>query len=93
MDEIYGFELSELKAIRTYTKGVIVPFWNKDEDIGEEKYKLYKVRKNSNGDINFKGYHVLEIEHGGELWGLYFPSYELSVFEKLTGLKAENEEK
>ena len=30
----------------------------------------------------------LELEHEGETWGIYFPCYELPVFEELTGLKA-----
>lgn len=32
-------------------------------------------------------YYILELEYGQETWGLWFPCYELSAFEALTGLK------
>ena len=40
-----------------------------------------------------KAYHILELEHGGENYGIYFPCWELPVFERLTGLNAEEASK
>ncbi len=84
----YAFPLAEFKAIQTVKKNIPILSWNKDEDIKSEKYKKYKITYN-NDIIYCKPYFILEIEHGGELHGIYIPCYELPVFEKFTGLKAQ----
>ncbi len=84
----YAFPLSSLKAIRTVKKHITVESWNKDESFKKGGYKQYKITEDNDG-IHLKSYHILELEYGGEQWGIYFPCYELPTFEELTGLKAE----
>lgn len=88
-ESVYGFSLSEIKAIKTINKKIPTFPWNKDEGPKEGIYKKYKMVVNSFGCVYFKPYYILEIEHKGEEYGLYFPCYELEHFEKLTGIKAE----
>jgi len=86
------FPLEEIKAIRTVKKKIILPDWNKETRPNKGEYKQYKLVTDKNGFVHVKPYHILVIEHNGEEWGIYFPCYELPVFERLTGLKAERVE-
>ena len=89
LEKVYSFNLSEIKAIKTVNKRISIPTWNKEEHPTKGEFKQYRMTVNNVGEIFFKPYHILEIEHGGELYGLYFPCYELNTFEFLTGLTAE----
>ena len=84
----YAFPLLGLRTIRTVKKRIALPAWNKNIEPYKGIYKPYKIQVDK-GIIRVKPYHILELEHDGEIWGIYFPCYELPVFEKLTGLKAE----
>ena len=83
------FPLSSLRAIRTVNKRVVVDEWYKEEPFNKGIYKPYRISVTKQGDYTYKGYHILELEIDGEVWGIYFPAYELSAFEEVTGLKAE----
>lgn len=85
----YEFPLSEITGIRLVNKKIIMPCWNKDEEHTSPKYKQYKIWTDKYGSVYAKNHYVIEIDHFGENFGLYFPPYELPIFEKLTGLKAE----
>lgn len=85
----YEFPLSSLVSIRTVKKHIRIFGWNKEEELNKRFYEQYKITVDNNGCVNCRWYHILEISHNDEQWGIYFPSYELPVFEKLTGLKAE----
>ena len=87
-ESVYSFDLSELKSINTINKKILVQNWNKDEHPKKGEYKQYKLAMNDMGDIFVKPYHILEGEHNGEAYGIYFPCYELTTFERLTGLRA-----
>jgi len=89
VENVFSFPISEMKAIKTVNKRIALPSWNKEEEPTKGEYKPYKMTVNNVGDVFVKPYHILEIEHEGEIFGIYFPCYELSVFESLTGLKAE----
>ena len=89
ISSVYTFRKSEIKAIRTVKKRISIANWNKDEDPRKGEFKPYKMAVNNYGDVFFKPYHILEIERDGQLYGLYFPPYELDVFERLTGIAAE----
>ena len=89
VDDVHSFKLSEIKAIRTVKKRISLMSWNKEVGPTEEKYKKYKLTVNQFDNVFVKPYHILEIEHDGQIYGLFFPSYELDTFEILTGLKAE----
>lgn len=85
----YAFPLPSFKAIRTVDKRIEIACWNKDEAYNKGYYKQFKLTEDNLGRIHFKRYHILEFIHENELWGIYIPSYELTIFEDLTGLKAE----
>jgi len=89
LENKYAIPLSELKDIRTVDKTISLVCWNKDEDINSEVLNQMNLRKDKYGDITCSCYHILEFVHNNELWGIYFPSYELPIFEEITGLKAE----
>ena len=48
-----------------------------------EKYIQYKLKTNNYGIISIDVYYILEFEHNGEIYGIYFPNYELFTFKKL----------
>lgn len=85
----YAFPLSSLISIKTVKKHIHTDGWNKDEAFDEGIYKQYKITEDNAGCIHCKGYHILEISNDDEKWGIYFPNYELPIFEELTGLKAD----
>lgn len=89
LDNVYSFKKSEFKSIKTVDKRISVPSWNKGEQPTKGIFKQYKMTVNNMGCVFFKPYYILELEHDGELCGIYFPCYELETFEKLTGLHAE----
>ena len=89
LESRFEFPLAELRRIRTVRKNISIPVWNKETAPDEDIYKPYKLSVDGYECIHFKPYHILELEHEGETWGIYFPCYELPVFEELTGLKAE----
>ena len=89
LENKYAFPLSELLAIRTVKKNIGIPNWNKETPPNKGIYKQYKLGVDQFENIHVKPYHILELEHGGKTWGIYFPNYELSTFEALTGLKAD----
>ena len=80
---------SELRRISTVNKRISVPEWNKETPPTKGEYKQYKLTTNNYDCIFFKPYHILEFEHAGETWGIYFACYDLPAFEAVTGLKAE----
>lgn len=88
LDGKYAFPLQELENIRTVEKRISILNWNKEEPYNKGRYKQYKLTTDSYECIHCKKYHILEVRHEGELWGIYIPCYELPVFEALTGRKA-----
>jgi len=91
IESLYEIKFSELKAIKRVDKRISVSSWNKEEDPRKGKFKPYKMTVNDYGDVFFKPYYILEFERDGQLFGLYFPCYELSAFEYFTGLSAVEE--
>ena len=84
----YAIPLSAIKGIKSIKKTIRIMEWNKDEEFNKEMYKQYKLSEDNYGCIICKSYHILEFEHNNDLWGIYFPCYELPVIEEITGLKA-----
>ena len=83
----YSIPLSSLTRICTVNKRITVPEWNKDIPHHAGVYKPYKITEND-GIYSLKPYHILEFTYEGEVWGIYFPAYELPVMESITGLTA-----
>ncbi len=88
IEKVYSFKKTEIKSIIPVNKRISVPTWNKDEDPRKGKFKPYKMTLNNFGNIFFKPYYILEIEKDNQIFGIYFPCYELGTIEKLTGLTA-----
>ena len=88
-EEKYAFPRASLKAIRRVDESIALPDWNKDTAPTVGIYKQFGMSVDNLDRITVPHYYILELEKNGEAWGIYFPLYELSVFEKLTGLKAE----
>lgn len=87
----YAFPLSSIVKIHTVKKHIHIPQWNKEEKYNKGIYKQYKLTQDNFDSIHCKYYHILEIHHQSETYGIYFPCYELPVLEALTGLKAATE--
>lgn len=88
-DGKYAFALSSLRAIHKIKKKIALLSWNKDVDYYKGEYKRFKMHEDDAYNVIVKNYCILELEHNGESWGIYFPEYELETFEELTGLKVE----
>ena len=88
VETLYAIPLDSIRCIRRIDKRISVPNWNKEEGFKEGKYKQYKMTANNMGCIFFKPYYILEFEHNGEEWGLYFPPYDLAEYERVTGIRA-----
>lgn len=87
---VYSFALADLKKIQRINKCISVARWNKKTPPKDPKYKPYKLALNNFGGVNFKPYYILQGERDGQEFAIYFPSYELPVFENLTGLQAQD---
>ena len=85
----YRFPIDSFQRISTVKKRIIIGQWHKEERHNKGEYKQYKISTNQYG-YSLKNYHALELERFGETYGIYFPAYELHVFESLTHLSAEN---
>jgi len=85
----YAIPLSKIKAIKSVKKTIRIIEWNKDEAFNKGIYKQYKLSEDNYGCIICRSYHILELEHNNDLWGIYIPCYELPVMEEITGLKAD----
>lgn len=87
-DHRYDIPLSSLHAIHTVDKRIPIFSWDKEESFKEGRYKQYKIKEDDDGTVYVKSYHILTFTLEGEELGIYFPSYELPVFEEMTGLHA-----
>ncbi len=89
MDGVYAFPRSSLVALRTVEKKCELTVWLKDKSIEDEEFSAFHLKEDSEGDVHCNAYHVLEFNRDGEVWGIYFPSYEIRALEEWCGLKAE----
>lgn len=75
----YAFKLSSIKTIHKIEHKNALFIWNKNVSHNKGKYKKYKMKEDEMGNIRCKAYYILEIEENGELYGIYFPEYELET--------------
>ena len=80
----YAFPLSSIIKVHTVNKHIRIVGWNKKEKFNKGIYKQYKLTEDNYGSIHCKQYHILEINHQGESYGIYFPCYELATLEECT---------
>lgn len=85
----YAVPLSEITAIKMINKRTTMNGWNKKTPFNKGEYKPFKIMRDNNGVYHLRQYYAMEILHNGEVYLLYFPPYELSVFTALTGLAAQ----
>ncbi len=85
----FAFPLSAITAIRTVKKHIRIMQWNKEVQCNKDIYKPYRLTTDNMDCVHCKCYHIVEIQYNGETYGIYIPSYELPVFERLTGIKAQ----
>lgn len=86
-EEMYAIDLDKIKRIIKADK---VAYLSADEKQERrlEKYKKHNVKGSALTGYKIQPY-ILEYEHNNEKWGIYFPHYEQSVIEELTGIKAQ----
>ena len=85
----YSIPLSCIKGIRTVKKHVRIKGWNKEAVFNKGIYQQYKMNTDQYGTIHCGYYHIMDFERDGEAWEMYIPCYELPLFERLTGVKAQ----
>ncbi len=88
-EHVWGFSLSDLVRIKTMREKIHLPKWNKPLPPSDARYSEYAIENHRMAGIVIGEYHILEFQKEGALYGLYFPNYELPVFEALTGLRAD----
>lgn len=88
-ENLYSIDVTELKSIKTVKEDVIMEFWDKDIPCNEGIYAPYEMVPLADDSYVMPHYHILEFEHKGEIFGVYFHCYELPAFRKLSGLDAE----
>ncbi len=85
-ESVYALPLESLRKIQTVKKIALFHGWNKELPPTDKSFKPYRVAVNQYESITCKPYYILEAEIRGQTWGVYFPGYELSAVENLTGL-------
>lgn len=88
-EHVWGFSLSDLVRIKTIREKIHLPKWNKPLPPSDARYSEYAMEDHRMAGVVIGEYHILEFQKEGALYGLYFPNYELPVFEALTGLRAD----
>lgn len=86
IDVVHSFPLDELKRLKVIKKHSSIASWNKDAGPTEDPYKEFKLTVDQYGSIHIRSYAILELERGGETFGIYFPSYEIDKISILVGL-------
>ncbi len=85
-DAKYAIPLKKLRRIIKVKKKVLTIGWNKEEFPDSEEYGL---KCDESGNLKIDSYCILDFSDGSDERGVYFPPYELPIFEKITGLKCE----
>lgn len=86
-EEVYAIDMSGIKRIRKNESSARV-FIEKSQKETIAKFKKHNVKQSVLEGYKIETY-ILEFEYKGELWVIYFPHYELPVFEQITGIKTE----
>lgn len=81
----YAVDRSALRNIRMVKKAIRLPAWIKPVPHDYGVYKQFKITVDQYG-VYMKYHYALEFEQDGELWGIYFPSYELPAIKEILGI-------
>ena len=85
---VYSFDLESVRSITRVNGRAEFPFWNKPEELDKELAKLYKVKRHRQS-YTVKYHYVLTVCEGDEEYSLFFPPYELPIFERLAEVSAQ----
>ncbi len=86
-EEVYAIDIANIKSITKVDEKIYLSVTeNQKETIAKFKKNNVKGRF---GSYKIESYYIMKFEHKGDLWGLYYPWYELPVIEELTGIKAQ----
>lgn len=85
-DYVYKFPFENFVEVERIVKSLGFYGWNKQEKFNKGKYKLYKIRYNSNGGIFMvKNSFRVRLFRENEEYEVIIPAYENETLEKLTG--------
>lgn len=84
--EVFAIPLNSITGLRLVPGGIVFLGWNKNDDPDQEKYKKSGLMLKQGAPSALRFCCALEWTDAGERWQLLFPAYELSKFEKLTGM-------
>lgn len=80
----YAVDRASLRNIRMVKEFVNLPTWNKSTPYYHSIYEQFGIQKSPYG-YEIKYHYALEFEQDGELWGIYFPNYELPTIQQILG--------
>lgn len=83
---VFAIPLRGITGLRLVPGGIVFLGWNKNDDPDQEKYKKSGLMLKQGAPSALRFCCALEWTDAGERWQLLFPAYELSKFEKLTGM-------
>ncbi|MBQ7357657.1 MAG: hypothetical protein IJW65_02855 [Clostridia bacterium] len=86
---LYELPLDKIGAVNTVKGNFSLLLWNKSTPFDEGEFADYGMKKDFTQRISFDTYCVLELEKDGEIFGLYFPYYELPIIKKILGIASE----
>lgn len=85
-DAVFKFPFESVIETERVEKRITFYGWNKPEKHNKGKYKLYKVRYNSNGEYyTVKPVYRVRLFHESEEYEILIPAYEKETLEKLLG--------
>lgn len=84
-EEVYAIDISGIKSIKRIEKPIRFEI-NKMDKERIARFKKHSIKRKF-GVYTIESHYIMEFEHNGDLWSLYFPWYELPVIEELTGFK------
>ncbi|MBQ9113267.1 MAG: hypothetical protein IJY08_06770 [Clostridia bacterium] len=79
----YEIPLADLGSVRTMRGDFSLLIWNKSTPCDQGEYRYYGMKKDPQDFVLFNTYHILELRKDGEVYGLYFPCYELPAIKEL----------
>ena len=87
VENVFSFKKEDIKGIRYIEKKICIASWNKAAAPTAPQFAEYSLSIGRMGAIAMPGYYVVDLVHNGEDMVIYFPPYELSVFEKIINNK------
>ena len=89
LEGTYAFPLASITAIQTIKKRVRIMEWHKELPYNKGFYKQFHLSSDAYGCIHCNRYYIVELMHAEKSYGIYIPSYDISILEHLTRQKKE----